>query len=111
MFPPIKDGDKLYLVTRSDLSPGYQAVQSCHAMRQFIADFPEVDKEWFKKSNYLALLTVASEGELTELANKAAEKGFRCARFYEPDVNDALTAIALEPAARTLCKKLSLALE
>lgn len=111
MFQPIKEGDKLYLVTRSDLSPGYQAVQSCHAIRQFVNDFPDLDKEWFTTSNYLALLRVENEEALHRLVRKANERGFRCAEFYEPDVGNVLTAIALEPAARVLCKRLPLALE
>jgi len=31
--------DKLYIVTRQDLSPGQQAVQSCHAALEFAFRF------------------------------------------------------------------------
>ena len=108
----IKSGDKLYLVTRSDLSPGYQAVQSCHALRQFVADHPEVDKEWHSRSNYLALLSVKDEVELMRLIVKATDAGIRWSAFREPDVDGQITAIAIEPCAHTieLCKSLSLAL-
>jgi peptidyl-tRNA hydrolase len=30
---------KLYVVTRQDLSPGQQAVQSCHAVLEFAFEF------------------------------------------------------------------------
>lgn len=107
----IKMGDKLYLVTRRDLAPGYQAVQSCHAMRQFIADHPEVDAEWFTKSNYLVLLSVENEMELMKLLIVAADLGLRWSAFCEPDIDGAITAIAIEPhpKAAELCKSLPLA--
>lgn len=108
----IKTGDKFFLVTRRDISPGYQAVQSCHAIRQFTADHPDVDAEWFKNSNYLALLSVDNELELMRLLVQAHDLGLRCSAFREPDVGGAITAIAIEPhhKAAELCKSLSLAL-
>ncbi len=109
----IKMGDKLFLVTRRDIAPGYQAVQSCHAMRQFTADHPEVDSEWFAKSNYLALLSVDNEIELMRLLVAASDAGLRASSFREPDVGGAITAIAIEPSQKTveLCKSLPLALK
>jgi hypothetical protein len=108
----IKMGDKLFLVTRRDIAPGYQAVQSCHAMRQFTADHPERDGEWFTSSNYLALLSVADEVELMRLISLAKDHGLRWSAFREPDVGGQITAIAIEPHPKTaeLCKDLPLAL-
>lgn len=113
MEATIKLGDKLFLVTRRDISPGYQAVQSCHAMRQFTADHPEVDNEWFLRSNYLALLSVSSEIELMKLIVSANDMGLKWSAFREPDVGGAITAIAIEPSPKTteLCKALPLALK
>lgn len=109
---PINMGDKLYLITRRDISPGYQGVQACHAMRQFTADHPERDIEWFKNSNYLAFLSVQNEVELMRLLVAASDHGVRASAFREPDVGGAITAIALEPHPKTieLCKNLQLAL-
>lgn len=108
----IKTGDKLYLVTRRDLSPGYQAVQSCHVMRQFTADHPNIDSEWFTKSNYIALLSVRDEVELMRLLVAATDQGLMWSAFREPDTGGTITAIAIEPHAKTseLCKSLPLAL-
>jgi len=113
MEATIKSGDKLFLVTRRDISPGYQAVQSCHAMRQFTADHPEVDNVWFLQSNFLALLSVPSEVELMKLIVNASDLGLRWSAFREPDVGGAITAIAIEPHPKTidLCKGLPLALK
>lgn len=109
----IKMGDKLFLVTRRDISPGYQAVQSCHALRQFAAEHPDIDGEWFKASNYLALLSVENEIELMRLLVQAADAGLRTAVFREPDIDGRITAIAIEPHHKTvdLCKTLPLCLK
>jgi len=56
--------DKLYIVTRSDMSPGYQGVQSIHAAIQFGVEHPEIHKLWFESSNYLAWLAAKDEGHL-----------------------------------------------
>lgn len=109
----IKMGDKLFLVTRRDISAGYQAVQSCHAIRQFTNDHPEIDGEWFKSSNYLALLSAANEIELMKLIIAAKEAGLRLSIFREPDVGGEITALALEPHPKSaeLCRGLPLALK
>lgn len=110
---PIKMGDKLFVVTRRDISPGYQGVQSQHALRQFTADHPERDSEWFKGSNYLAWLSVEDEVELMRLLAGAKDHGLRWSAFREPDVGGQITAIAIEPHPKTieLCKGLPLALK
>lgn len=102
----------MYVITRSDLEPGYQAVQSMHALRQFTAEHPEVDREWFESSNYLGLLSVANEDELVKLIEQAADLGIKYSIFREPDIGDQITAIALEPGPKSkkLCGKLKLAL-
>lgn len=108
-----KKGDKLYIVTRNDLDPGYQAVQSIHAMRQFVAEHPEVDRHWFEVSNYLALLATDTESDICDLIAHACDKGIRFSVFREPDIGNQITAVAFEPGNKTvaLCKKLPLALK
>ena len=109
----IKEGDKLYVITRQDLEPGYQAVQSMHALRQFTAEHPEIDKMWFEQSNYLGLLSVADEQELNMLIEQATAHDINFSIFREPDVENQITAIALAPGQKSkkLCSKLPLALK
>jgi hypothetical protein len=99
-------------VVRANLSPGQQATQACHALRQFAEEHPAIDREWHRESNHLALLTVDDEEALTCLLERARRSGIRHVVFREPDIGDALTAIALEPGAgsRRLCRGLRLAL-
>lgn len=107
---PIKEGDKLYIVTRSDISPGYQAVQSCHALRLFTEEHPMIDEQWYKNSNYIALLSVNDEKSLLSLVQKATNMGYCVSVYREPDVDDAITAIAIEPASKKLLRNIPLAL-
>ena len=101
------------MVTRNDLSPGQQAVQSMHALRQFTADHPEIDKSWFEKSNYLGLLSVNDEESLFKLIERAEKNNIRFSIFKEPDIGDKVTAIALEPGplSKKLYSNLRLALK
>jgi Peptidyl-tRNA hydrolase PTH2 len=100
------------VITRQDLEPGYQAVQSMHALRQFTAEHPEIDKLWFEQSNYLGLLSVMNEQELHTLIEQATAHDIRCSVFREPDIDNQITAIALAPGQKTkkLCSRLPLAL-
>lgn len=87
-------------------------VQAIHAGIQFIFEHPEYAKEWYDKSNYLGFLSVANERELLSLAENASALGIAFSIFREPDIDDQITAIALEPGVKSkkLCSKLPLAL-
>lgn len=104
--------ERLFLVTRADLRPGQQAVQAAHALRQYAAEHPESDREWFEGSNTLALLAVPDERALRALVDRAFDRGVRIGVFAEPDLGGELTAVALEPSpeARRLCRSIPLAL-
>lgn len=77
-----------------------------------MSEHPDIDKEWFEKSNYLGLLSVANEQELIALIEQAVAHGIAFSIFREPDIDNQITAIALEPGRKSkkLCSKLSLAL-
>ena len=103
-------GDKLYVITRSDISIGYQAVQSIHGAIEFVLTYPELSNDWHKQSNYIALLVVKNEEELSRLYNKAKNRNIKCVSFKEPDLNDEITSIVLEPGldSKRLCSYLKL---
>lgn len=102
---------KLHIVTRQDLDPGQQAVQAIHAMREFVREHPTVDQDWYENSNTLAFLAVRDEPELERLLSAAQERAIPCSAFREPDLDHELTAVALGPKAKRLCRRLPLALE
>lgn len=104
--------NKLYLITRRDLSPGYQAVQSVHAAQEFALRFPDAYRHWHRTSNTLALLSVSNTKQLHTLAQQLLAVGIKVAVFVEPDINFGVTAIAVEPGfyAEALVSHLPLAL-
>lgn len=94
-------GMRLYVVTRRDLSPGTQAVQSCRVLWQFSYEHPDVGHSWFVENNTLDICTVADESELTRLLKMAHTKKIRCATFSDATCGNALMALAFEETTKT----------
>lgn len=101
----------MVVITRRDLHPGAQASQLVHAAQQFEKEHFDVQNEWYSKSNHLVLLSTENEESLRKLLFKANLQGIKASAFHEPDFDNALTAVALEPCAETckLCSSLPLA--
>ena len=102
--------EKLYIVVRPDIAPGLQAAQACHALREFVERHPEIDRKWFKESNNIVLLNSRSYGHLGVIAGQARDHEVAYADFYEPDLDDELTAVAIGPEGAKLVSQLPLAL-
>lgn len=100
------------VITRKDLSPGYQAVQAAHAAIEFQHEHPEIAKQWNTESKYLVFLSVPNEQSLLKLLIKAQDCNLNYSAFYEPDIGNQLTAIAIEPSEKSmkLCSNIPLAL-
>lgn len=80
---------------------GYQAVQSAHAIREFVARFPVEDDHWFTTNNSIILVTVGSLKELNKLLLKADSLGIGYCGFREPDIGYQITAVAFVPSEET----------
>jgi peptidyl-tRNA hydrolase len=93
----MRPDQKLYVVVRADLTPGQQMAQSIHAFREFGEAYPEIEKRWFVRSNYICVLQVANADELLELRAEASKRKMRSAWFLEPAFGYSITAIAFEP--------------
>lgn len=108
----MKPNQKLYVVTRRDLSPGAQAVQGMHALTEFSMYHPDQYKEWYGESNHLCFLSVPSEAELNTLCGALFRENVRYSTFLEPDFGMSLTAVAIEATdqASALVANLPLAL-
>lgn len=92
----MKPNQKLYVVTRRDLSPGAQAVQGMHALVEFSMYYPSEYQEWYRESNHLCFLSVATERDLESLCTKVFKAGVKHCMFREPDFGMSLTAITIE---------------
>lgn len=101
----------MYIVTHSGLSPQYQIPQVVHAAIQFANDFIDEQIKWFQSSNTIVILTAKDESGLVKLIRKLERDGIRHSKFYEPDIGNALTAIAIVPGPKVkkYCSNLPLA--
>lgn len=82
----------LYVLTRQDLDPVYAGVQGTHAVADLILHGKLED--W--NNDYLIVLSVKDEDALKEWCWKLDNRGIHCGKFYEPDINHELTALAIE---------------
>jgi peptidyl-tRNA hydrolase len=102
--------NKLYVIVRSDLPPGAQAAQAVHGAIAFVIDYPVIARYWHLKSNNLVVLQIPNEQCLLHLASRAQDAGIEHTVFREPDFDNTVTVVALEPAGRRLVSNLPLAL-
>lgn len=102
----------MIVVSRRDLSPAVQSVQSGHALADFCIQHSEIANSWHKNSNYLVYLSVEDEESLHRLIAKLQSRDITMSVFQEPDLDNQITAIAIEPTkeAHRLCSSLPLAL-
>lgn len=73
---------------------------------QFALAFPGFTAEWQRDSGTLAILAASDELALGWLYDDAILAGLHAVSFHEPDLGGALTAVALEPAARSIVRRL-----
>lgn len=85
---------KLYVVTRGDITPGYQMAQSGHSIAQYMLDHPEKARQW--NNNFLISLSIDNENKLKTLLERLTDLNVSVSSFYEPDINNQLTSIAFE---------------
>ena len=107
------DEIKLIVVTREDISPGYQVVQSTHSIADFIFEHYAEAKEWKTQSNSIITLSVKTLSDLEKLSNKLARKGSIMTNFLEPDINNELTSFCVygTPEVRKMLSYLPLTLK
>lgn len=103
--------EKLYIIVRADLSAGSKLAQSVHCAFQFALEHSNVTNNWMTNSNYICILSAKDEEEIIQLLDKAKENNINHSVFREEDLNNSITAIALEPGSNSkrLCRKLKLA--
>jgi hypothetical protein len=102
--------NKLYVITRSDLSPGAQIAQTGHAVAAFAAEHPESFQAWAKpEQRNIVCLSVPSVGLLSDLLWRLQRDEVRTAEFRETDLNNELTGIACGEEGAKLLSSLPLA--
>jgi hypothetical protein len=67
-----------------------------HVAFEFSLKFPELALAWHTNSNYVVCLSVKDLFELEALHTRLS-KEFDTVPFYEPDLDNEMTAFAVEP--------------
>ena len=81
-----------------------------HAALEFAVAHPALVADWHHRSNTLVVLAARDELALARRCADVSMRGLLVVRFREPDLADALTAAAFEPAAAPWLAHLPLAL-
>lgn len=85
--------ERIYTITRKDMSYEQKTVQSVHAAGQYLIDHnPHMEMKWNNGS--IICLELGSEKSLKKWLKKLEERGIKCSYFREPDMNHEITAIA-----------------
>jgi hypothetical protein len=94
------------------LNPGSQAVQSIHSLHEFEKQQKSQYEHWYKHSKTIVFLSVESINDLQSLKDKLDLDKICYAKFLEPDLNNAITALCIVGGEKTrkLCSKLPLGL-
>lgn len=89
--------ERLYVVVDGSLAPGLQIAQAIHAKDEFTRAHPAAERAWGERSNTIAVLAVVDGRALRALLARCVEWDVAHARFDEPDLGGATTAVALAP--------------
>ena len=79
--------NRLYILVDESLEPVYGCVQGGHAVAEYLIQYGQ--KDW--KNEYLIYLYANVE----EWRKKLCRFGMKFAEFYEPDLDNKLTALAV----------------
>jgi peptidyl-tRNA hydrolase len=103
------ENDKLYVVVRRDLPVGLRCAQICHAALKFAHEWRTIETAWYHGSNNIVILEVEDQAELLVMIERLRNGGISLSVFEEPDLNNEITAIAVEPKAKRLLRRVRLA--
>jgi len=82
----------MYVLVRNDLAQTYRIVQGSHALAQYALTMPDIFKQW--NNNTIIYLGVKNLIDLKEWKVKLEKLQKKHCSFYEPDLENQLTAIA-----------------
>lgn len=88
----------MYVLVRRDILPLVHAgVQAAHAVGEFVHYHQnENTKRWAEKDKTLIVLE-ATEEQIKKQMDLFASKGLNYQPFWEPDMSNAMTAVAFQP--------------
>lgn len=84
--------NKMFILVRKDLGFPYKMVQGAHALAQYALEHTQEFNEW--NNHTIVFLDVKDESALYKWKDKLYYSDKAISVFFEPDVNNQLTAIA-----------------
>ena len=97
---------KFYIITRKDLSNGDQIAQVAHSATTFARESYDSFVKWKDESSYIVVLSVENLKALQLLREKLLINQVEVFDFYEPDLDDKLTAISLNPEQYEISRRI-----
>jgi hypothetical protein len=82
----------MYVLVRNDLAETYRIVQGAHALAQFAIEYSTLFNEWHNST--IVFLGTRNLLELKQYMTRLESSNKIFSRFYEPDLENQLTAIA-----------------
>lgn len=67
---------------------------------QFALEYPQIYQNWMKNP-FLVLLALKNEYELISFISKLQQNQIKYSIFREPDINNQLTSVCIEPSELT----------
>lgn len=101
----MSDRKCLYVVLLADLEPGQMLAQTAHV----VYDFSKIHAD-FEVGDVVVILEAPDEQRMTSLIWHADQAGVKWQPFYEPDLDNKLTAVAFAGGAQKYLADLPLAL-
>lgn len=99
--PVLTQYKKMYvLVNKKELTLPQCAVQAGHAIAEFMALHGQEEnvRDWCLNEEHRTMIILgASEKQIRQMMKKYEALGLKHRAFYEPDLDDLLTAVAFEP--------------
>ncbi len=97
---------KLYIVVDSELPAGLKMAQAVHAAYLYANKYPDDASAWYTNSNNLVIL---ESPYVADVALWLRDDDLKVVYFREPDLQDRITALCVEPRAKSVLSKLPLA--
>lgn len=94
--PVNKEDIRCYILINSKLPTIHGGIQAAHSLAELMVKFPHDISDWATNHKTLVFLS-ATEDEIRMMCNYFVEKSRLQTPFFEPDLDNLITAAAFEP--------------
>jgi hypothetical protein len=103
----IDDGYRMYVLVRRDILPlVHCAVQASHAVAEYVYYHQNPNTRVWVTAEKTLIILEATEKQIEEKMKLFAEKHMNYQPFWEPDMSNAMTAVAFQPIKTSLGREI-----